>query len=138
MKHANWESRLDEIMTRAAIRLQEKIQWAHSRGLLPAYFKRIGFAENLDVTLLRAATLLDLQDWAAVMLAHKLRQARKTGCLKELLQQLDMLELLQPLAVEADSWSKKSSLRLIQGENTQAATTARKTAVVLPMFRVIK
>lgn len=94
MKQNGFDERLDGILARAAIRLQERMRLAYFRGNLASYLARIGLADYMDSERLKTGSLLELQDEAAVVLAACLRQSRKKGYLKDFLKQLNMLELL--------------------------------------------
>lgn len=115
MKHSGWEERLDEIIARAALRLQERIQLAYERGELPEYLASLGFFPEIDTTMLRYGNLWEIQDRSAAFLAHKIRNARKAGYLDELLRQLDMQEIIEPIALYKAPAVRRPRLHAIQG-----------------------
>lgn len=115
MKHSAWEERLDEIIARAALRLQERIQLAYERGELPEYLAGLGFFPEIDTTMLRYGNLWEIQDRSAAFLAHKIRNARRSGYLDELLRKLDMQEIIEPIALHKAAVTRKPRLRAIQG-----------------------
>ena len=84
MKQSRFDERLDGILVRAAIRLQERMELAYSRGRLPEFLMRIGLAAGLG-DIARKGSLLEVQDHAAVLLAQKIREARRKGYLKDYL-----------------------------------------------------
>ncbi len=94
MRHINFDERLDGIMARAVIRLQERMQLAYNRGRLREYLERIDFANDIDPKTIDSGSLIELQDQAVVLLAVKMRRARRAGYLKDFLKQINMLELL--------------------------------------------
>lgn len=95
MRHTDFDGRLDGIMVRAAVRLHERMAFAFARGTLADYLRKIGMAEELGLGPQRNANLAKIEDTALLLLAQKIRRARKSGTLKSVLQQLNMLELLQ-------------------------------------------
>lgn len=95
MKHANFDGRLDGIMVRAAVRLHERMAFAFARGVLGDYLRRIGLVSELGLGRQHNANLSEIEDRALMLLAKKLRRARKTGTLKSQLQKFNMSELLQ-------------------------------------------
>lgn len=48
MKQGRFDERLDEIIVRAAMRLQERMRLAYFRGNLTGYLERIGLAGEID------------------------------------------------------------------------------------------
>lgn len=93
MKQSRFDDRLDGILVRAAIRLQERMELAYSRGRLSEFLMRTGLAAGLgDVA--HKGSLLEVQDHAAVLLAQKIREARRKGYLKDYLASIQMEELL--------------------------------------------
>lgn len=52
VKHTGFEERLDGILVRAAIRLQERMRLAYFRGNLPAYPGAVGLAKHIDPAVL--------------------------------------------------------------------------------------
>ena len=94
MKRDGFNERLDGIMVRAAIRLQERMSLAYFRNNLAGYLKRIGIADYLPPEKLAKGSLLEIQDEAAVCLAGLMRKARKQGYLDAFMKQINMSELL--------------------------------------------
>lgn len=153
MGQAGFDDRLDGILARAAIRLQERMRLAYFRGNLTDYLTRIGLAEALDGELLRKGSLLEIQDEAAVLLALKIRRARKAGYLKDMLKQLNMLELLyrdkdrnarkanikkmQTLGPREKARPQRS-LHLVEGENRSSAESYKDRDFRLAQLKVIK
>lgn len=141
MKHAGFEERLDSIMVRGAIRLQERMRLAYFRGNLASYLERIGLSEGLE-PLLQRGSLLDVQDEAVVLLASKIRQARKSGCLKEFLKQVNMLELLykdqQRHVKPAGLEQARHKHVQVEGENRDSAESAKERALRLGRLTLIK
>ena len=67
-------------------------------------------AEELGLGPQRNANLAKIEDTALLLLAQKIRRARKSGTLKSVLQQLNMLELLQKKeALHQNVWGTNSS-----------------------------
>lgn len=95
MRHTDFDGRLDGIMVRAAVRLHERMAFAFARGNLADYLRKIGMAEELGLGPQRNANLAKIEDAAILLLAQKIRWARKSGALKSYLRQINMLELLQ-------------------------------------------
>lgn len=95
MRHTDFDVRLDGIMVRAAVRLHERMALAFARGTLADYLRKIGMAEELGLGPQRNANLAKIEDAALLLLAQKIRRARKSGTLKSYLRQINMLELLQ-------------------------------------------
>ena len=95
MKRSGMDERLDAILVRAAMRLEERMRLAYFRGNLSRYLERVGLAQYIDEEKLIKGSLLDLQDDAALAMAYVLRKARNNGYLKEALDKLNMAELLQ-------------------------------------------
>ncbi len=93
MKHAKFDERLDEIMVRAAVRFQTRMTRALARGHLFEFLRRIGFAEELGVAQ-RCDVKSSTQERAVVLLAKKIRNARRGGFLPDFLQSLNMKDLL--------------------------------------------
>lgn len=94
MKHAKFDERLDEIMVRAAVRFQARMTRAIARGRLFEYLRRIGFADELGLAKRSDARGSRLQDKAVVLLAKKIRNARRGGFLRGFLHSLNMTDLL--------------------------------------------
>ncbi|SFT54358.1 hypothetical protein SAMN02910356_01023 [Selenomonas sp. GACV-9] len=146
MKHASFDERLDGILVRAAIRLQERMRLAYFRGNLTSYLNRVGLGKFIDSSLLERGSLLELQDQAAVQLASQIRNARAKGYLKDLLEKLNMLELLHDdkhirmvsLGQERKQDQKKSCLKMVEGENKRSAMTEDEKKELLKNFKVIK
>lgn len=69
--------------------------FAFARGTLADYLRKIGMAEELGLGPQRNANLAKIEDAALLLLAQKIRRARKSGTLKSYLRQINMLELLQ-------------------------------------------
>ena len=153
MKHTGFEERLDGILVRAAVRLQERMRLAYFRGNLPRYLERIGLAQYIDPDVLARGSLLELLDETVVIMAARLRQARANGCLKDCLEQMNLLELLrkdrpvqlsdepapeQTARKERKRNQKKLRLKMVQGENKSSAMTTEEKQNLLKNFKVIK
>ncbi len=146
MKRSGMDERLDAILVRAAMRLEERMRLAYFRGNLTKYLERIGLAKYIDEEKLMRGSLLDLQDDAAVVMAYRLRNARMRGYLKEALDELNMAELLlQDTHVKTVLPSpkrqpkvKKASLQMVKGENKSSALTDEEKKKLLKNFKVIK
>jgi hypothetical protein len=146
MKHTSFDERLDGILVRAAIRLQERMRLAYFRGNLPSYLNRIGLGKFMDSSTLERGSLLELQDQAVVQLASQIRKARAKGYLKDLLEKLNMLELLHddrhirtvPLGQKRKQEQKKACLKMVEGENKRSAMTEDEKRELLKNFKVIK
>ena len=69
--------------------------FAFARGSLADYLRKIGMAEELGLGPQHNANLAKVEDAVLLLLAQKIRRARKSGTLKSFLQQINMLELLQ-------------------------------------------
>lgn len=95
MRHTDFNGRLDGIMVRAAVRLHERMAFAFACGSLADYLRKIGMAEELGLGPQHNANLAKVEDAAILLLAQKIRRARKSGTLKSYLRQINMLELLQ-------------------------------------------
>ena len=93
MKQSRFDERLDGILVRAAIRLQERMELAYSRGRLPEFLMRIGLAAGLG-DIARKGSLLEVQDHAAVLRAQTIREARRKGYLKDDRASIQREELL--------------------------------------------
>ncbi|MCI7260456.1 MAG: hypothetical protein SPK53_02955 [Selenomonas sp.] len=119
MKRDGFNERLDGIMVRAAIRLQERMSLAYFRSNLSGYLKRIGIADYLPPEKLAKGSLLEIQDEAVVCLAGLMRKARQQGYLDAFMKQINMSELLLK-------------------ENTVIFKDAVQTAVKRPPLKVIK
>ena len=48
MKHSGLDERLDAILVRAAMRLEERMRLAYFRGNLAKYLERVGLAKYMD------------------------------------------------------------------------------------------
>ncbi len=146
MKHSGLDERLDSIMVRAALRLEERMRLAYFRGNLVKYLDRIGLAKYIDDEKLLKGSLLDLQDDAAVVMAYRLRKARSRGYLKEALDELNMAELLQKEphiktvkpSIKRQPEVKKVQLQMVKGENKSSALSEEEKKKLLKNFRVIK
>ena len=146
MKHSGLDERLDAILVRAAMRLEERMRLAYFRGSLIKYLERIGLAKYIDDEKLLKGSLLDLQDDAAVAMAYRLRKARTRGYLKEALDEMNMSELLQKethsKTVEPSSKRqpeiKKVQLQMVKGENKSSALSEEEKKKLLKNFKVIK
>ena len=147
MKHKDFDERLDGILVRAAIRLQERMRLAYSRGNLSAYLERIGLGRFMDSSSLARGSLLELQDQAVVILAGQLRRAYAKGYLKALLEQLNMLELLCDMQRTAENSQDKSRsarkekrnvFAMVEGENKRSAMTVDEKKELLKKFKVLK
>ena len=79
MRHTDFDGRLDGIMVRAAVRLHERMAFAFARGNLADYLRKIGMAEELGLGPQRNANLAKIEDAAILLLAQKIRWARKSG-----------------------------------------------------------
>lgn len=149
MKHDGFDERLDGILVRAAIRLQERMRLAYFRGNLSAYLNRIGLGKYLEPSLLERGSLLELQDKTAVALAGAIRKARAKGYLKDFLEQINMLELLDgggnekkshkpSVGNERKQTRKKTCLKMVEGENKRSAMSDDEKKELLKNFKVIK
>ena len=146
MKHSGLDERLDAILVRAAMRLEERMRLAYFRGNLAKYLERVGLAKYMDEEKLAKGSLLDLQDDAAVVMAYRLRKARNRGYLKEALDELNMAELLQKEtriktvvpSIKRQPAEKKVQLQTVKGENKSSALTAEEKKKLLKNFKVIK
>ena len=146
MKHSGLDERLDAILVRAAMRLEERMRLAYFRGGLIKYLERIGLAKYIDDEKLLKGSLLDLQDDAAVAMAYRLRKARTRGYLKEALDEMNMSELLQKethiKTVKPSSKRqpeiKKVQLQMVKGENKSSALSEEEKKKLLKNFKVIK
>ncbi len=146
MKNSGLDERLDAILVRAAMRLEERMRLAYFRGNLVRYLERIGLAGYLDEEKLAKGSLLELQDDAAVVMAYRLRRARNRGYLKEALDELNMAELLQKEtriktvvpSTKRNMEVKKVQLQMVKGENKSSALTKEEKKELLKNFKVIK
>ena len=148
MRKAGFDDRLDGILAWAAIRLQERMRLAYFRGNLPEYMERIGLARDLEPELISKGSLLEIQDEAVVLLANKIRYARRAGYLKDFLEQVNMLELLcrererQEKKARQDKHqncqSAQSRLRLVEGENKHSADSSMDRELRLQKLRLVK
>lgn len=142
LKHGGFEERLDGILTRAALRLQERMRLAYFRGNLMEYLEKLGLKEEIDGEVLARESLLELQDEAVLVLARKIRYARKQGYLKDYLKKINMLEILY---LEKERGAKGGSrlksmpkVHLVARENRDSAQAAQDRELRLQRFRVIK
>jgi len=146
MKNSGLDERLDAILVRAAMRLEERMRLAYFRGNLVRYLERIGLAGYLDEEKLVKGSLLELQDDAAVVMAYRLRRARNRGFLKEALDELNMAELLQKEtrirtvvpSAKRQPEMKKVQLQMVKGENKSSALSEEEKKKLLKNFKVIK
>ena len=146
MKHSGLDERLDAILVRAAMRLEERMRLAYFRGNLAKYLERVGLAKYMDEEKLAKGSLLELQDDAAVVMAYRLRKARNRGYLKEALDELNMAELLQKEtriktvvpSIKRQPAEKKVQLQMVRGEDKSSALTAEEKKKLLKNFKVIK
>lgn len=146
MKHSGLDERLDAILVRAAMRLEERMRLAYFRGNLAKYLERIGLAKYMDEEKLAKGSLLDLQDDAAVVMAYRLRKARNRGYLKEALDELNMAELLQKEtriktvvpSTKRQPEVKKVQLQMVKGENKSSVLSEEEKKELLKNFKVIK
>ena len=60
MKRSSMDERLDTILVRAAMRLEERMRLAYFRGNLSNYLERIGLARYISDEKLIKGSLLDL------------------------------------------------------------------------------
>ncbi|MBQ1920381.1 MAG: hypothetical protein II176_06680 [Selenomonas sp.] len=146
MKRSGMDERLDAILVRAAMRLEERMRLAYFRGNLSRYLERVGLAQYIDEEKLIKGSLLDLQDDAALAMAYVLRKARNNGYLKEALDKLNMAELLQKEnriktvlpSSKRQPKVKKVRLQMVKGENKSSALTDEEKKKLLKNFKVIK
>ncbi len=146
MKRSGMDERLDAILVRAAMRLEERMRLAYFRGNLSRYLERVGLAQYLDEEKLIKGSLLDLQDDAALAMAYVLRKARNNGYLKEALDKLNMAELLQKEnriktvlpSSKRQPKVKKVRLQMVKGENKCSVLTDEEKKKLLKNFKVIK
>lgn len=142
LKHGGFEERLDGILTRAALRLQERMRLAYFRGNLIEYLGILGLKEEIDEDILARESLLELQDEAVLVLARKIRYARKQGYLKDYLKQVNMLEILYLEKEKQDG--RKAGLKpvpkvhMVARENRDSAQIARDREMRLQRFKLIK
>lgn len=142
LKHGGFEERLDGILTRAALRLQERMRLAYFRGELIDYLGKLGLKEEIDEAILERESLLELQDEAVLVLARKIRYARKQGYLKDYLKQVNMLEILY-LEKEKQAAGKGSlklvpKMHMVAKENRDSAQIAVDREMRLQRFKLIK
>lgn len=143
MKQKGFNERLDSLLVRAAMRLQERMRLAYFRGNLAAYLKRTGLAVHINKDRLRRGSLLELQDEAAIALAMKVREAYRHGYLKDFLQQINMLELIQEKThvlascpvMKRDS---RAALSIIAGKKEKTETTTEEKQNRRKNFKLIK
>ena len=146
MKRSGMDERLDAILVRAAMRLEERMRLAYFRGNLSRYLERVGLAQYIDEEKLIKGSLLDLQDDAALAMAYVLCKARNNGYLKEALDKLNMAELLQKEnriktvlpSSKRQPKVKKVRLQMVKGENKSSALTDEEKKKLLKNFKVIK
>ena len=140
MKKVGFEERLDDIMVCAAIRLQKRMAMVGSFRGLVGYLTRAGLWADMGVRKLQELSRSEVEDRAAMALARKLRRARKTGTLRAVLQQLNMLELLQPRAKErAVHQGSPVALRMLVGETPYAERmTVRKARCPQRALRLVR
>lgn len=146
MKRSSMDERLDAILVRAAMRLEERMRLAYFRGNLSNYLERIGLARYISDEKLIKGSLLDLQDDAALAMAYVLRKARNHGYIKEALDKLNMAELLQNEtrirtvlpSSKRQPKVKKVRLQMVKGENKCSALTDEEKKKMLKNFKVIK
>lgn len=134
MKQNSFNGRLDSLLVRAAMRLQERMRLAYFRGNLSAYLERTGLAVHINKDRLRRGSLLELQDEAAVALAMKLREAYRHGYLKDFLKQINMLELLQ----EKIKKDNRAAFSIITGKRGKTETTTEEKENRRKNFKLIK
>ena len=141
LKHGGFDERLDGILTRAALRLQERMRLAYFRGELISYLEKLGLTEEIDEEVLARESLLELQDEAVLALVKKIRYARKQGYLRAYLEQVNMLELLY-LEKERERGSKR--LKSVPrrsgagGEKKASDQADRERELRLQRFKLIK
>ncbi len=95
----SFDERLDSILVRAAIRLQERMQFAYSRGKLPELLMRFGLAAGLGEHACQGS-LLEIQARAVTLMARNIREARRKGLLRVYLADIHMEELLEEPVME--------------------------------------
>lgn len=141
LKHGGFEERLDGILSRAVLRLQERMRLAYFRGDLIEYLGKLGLKDEIDEEILARESLLELQDEAVLALVKKIRYARKQGYLRAYLEQVNMLELLY-LEKERERGSKR--LRSVprrhgaEGEKKASEQADRERELRLQRFKLIK
>lgn len=146
MKQGRFDERLDEIMVRAAMRLQERMRLAYFRGNLTGYLERIGLAGEIEPERLKRGSLLELQDEAAIIMAAKIRQARSKGYLKEWMKTLNMQELLvrYPDSPHGSSAAVKSKnqpscpLKMVKGKHGPETGSSAEQKTSKPQFTLIQ
>lgn len=146
MKRGHFDERLDEIMVRAAMRLQERMRLAYFRGNLTGYLERIGLADEIDLERLKRGSLLELQDEAAIIMAAKIRQTRSKGYLKEWMKTLNMQELLVKNTVSSHGSStpvkpkKQPScpLKMVKGKHCSETCGIAERKTSKPQFTLIQ
>lgn len=142
LKHGGFEERLDGILTRAALRLQERMRLAYFRGELIDYLGKLGLKEEIDESILERESLLELQDEAVLVLARKIRYARKKGFLKDYLKQVNMMEILY-LEKERQTKGRGNlkpmpAIHSVERENRDSAQAIQDREMRLQRFKVIK
>ena len=142
LKHGGFDERLDGILTRAALRLQERMRLAYFRGELISYLEKLGLTEEIDEEVLARESLLELQDEAVLVLARKVRYARKQGYLKDYLKQVNMLEILY-LEKEKEKRSRSRlksvpHVHAVARENRDSAQAAQDRQLRLQQSRIVK
>ncbi len=144
MKHASFDGRLDGIMVRAAVRLHERMTFAFARGVLADYLRKIGLANELGLGRQHNANLSELEGRALLLLAEKLRRARKNGTLKSQLQKLNMTELLQAGRGRSTRRNWGSARRAastggtVKGENAEKMEKTDRGRVIPGPFMIVK
>lgn len=142
LRHGGFEEKLDGILTRAALRLQERMRLAYFRGELVEYLGKLGLKDEIDESILARESLLELQDEAVLVLARKIRYARKRGYLKDYLKQVNMLEILyMEKERHVDGKAKLRSvpaIHVVERENRDSAQAAQDKELRLQRFKVIK
>ena len=142
MKKVGFDERLDDIMVCAAIRLQKRMMLASSHGNLIRYLVSLGLWEKQDLQDVRSMSRSEIEDRAVMTLAKKLRRARKNGTLPSVLQQLNMLELLQPeakcIAKDQSGGIHHPRLRMLAGTRNNRAAIIREERQPQDKLRVVR
>ena len=98
--------------------------------------------QSIKESILARESLLELQDEAVLVLARKIRYARKQGYLKDYLKQVNMLEILYLEKEKQDG--RKAGLKavpkvhMVARENRDSAQIARDREMRLQRFKLIK
>ena len=95
-------------------------------------------AEELGLGPQHNANLAKVEDAVLILLAQKIRRARKSGTLKSVLQQLNMLELLQKKERPGKIGHNVAHLRRIQATGKKQDEQPPMGNVILGPFRSVQ